>query len=66
MEKKYAPWTDKQVVALQVRQIRSDLHPYTCRYGCGEVLEVTKEGLKCPRCGRLQKWAYAEDLEGGI
>ncbi len=66
-----APWTSEQVVALEARQNRFDLHPYTCpnrgdppHLGEG-LLEPTVYGWECPFCAYTQDWAHAVDVEGG-
>lgn len=54
----YAPWTDKQVEALNFYQKSGRLHPYTCGGGGGPCsgvdLVATNNGWVCPQCGRLQ------------
>lgn len=59
-----APWTPAQVAALQARQDRADLHPYTCpHHSTTGILVPTRQGWVCPvlGCGYWQRWAMASD-----
>jgi len=55
----YAPWTDKQVKNLELRQAADHLHPYTCE--CGELLIPTKQGWICDSCTYTQTWCHPQD-----
>jgi hypothetical protein len=56
-----APWTDKQVLALKRRQADCTRHEYTCE--CGQVLEPTREGWRCPACPYTQNWCHEADTQ---
>jgi hypothetical protein len=61
-----APWTDEQVDALDARQQRDDLHPYTCPR-CSHSLEPFNNGWQCAeRCGYTQDWCHAADADIGL
>lgn len=53
-----APFTDQQVMNINNHQKCSYLHPLTCTCGDHISLEVTKDGLVCPNCGKVQTWVY--------
>jgi len=49
----YSELTDEQVKNLQDYQDAGEFHPYTC---CDhQVMNATKQGLVCPKCGRVQR-----------
>jgi len=53
---KEAPFTDEEVRILKLWQENDYLHPFTC---CDHLtMKPTKEGMKCPKCGRLQTWVH--------
>lgn len=55
-EVKYAPFTDDEVRILKLWQENDYMHPFTC---CDhQTMEPTNEGMKCPKCGRLQEWVH--------
>ena len=54
-----APWTCREVVALNDWQERGDVHPFTCGgNNCREVLIAGHEGWHCPACDYTQDWAH--------
>lgn len=56
----FAPWTEKQVDALNVFQAAGVFHPFTCpRTPYGVVLFATQDGWHCPSCDYTQNWAHA-------
>jgi ribosomal protein L37AE/L43A len=58
-----APWTDKQVKALVLRQNQSMMHPYTCPK-CSNDLTPTRIGWLCNNCRQIvQTWAHNEDAQ---
>lgn len=57
-------WSKEQIKSLQARQKSSQFHPYTCVCGAG-TLEVSKDGLYCPKCGYTQTRVYESDLNWG-
>jgi len=55
-ETRIAPFTDDEVRILKLWQENDFLHPFIC---CDHItMEVTNEGLKCNKCGRLQEWVH--------
>lgn len=62
------PWTPRQILNMYDRQAAYWLHPYTCGGGggpcSGVTLIVTRDGLRCPGCNRLQRSAHQQDLDG--
>lgn len=67
-----APFSDKQVSALDERQRNPTLHPYTCDKSSPECvtkhftgadgkLIATKEGWVCPCNEYTQDWAHEKD-----
>lgn len=61
MKRLRAPWTPAQVDALQKRQERLDLHPYTCE--CGESYTPYPSGWQCDYCYKTQDWCFEMDVE---
>jgi hypothetical protein len=71
----HAPWTDKQVAALNASQEAYTRHPFTCgrrdlpghKWDKGDlgVLTATTNGWVCESCGYTQDWAWAFMLEEG-
>lgn len=62
-EKIYPPWTQQQVDTLNLWQVYSGFHPYTCARGHGEprALVATMSGWVCEHvgCHHRQHWAHA-------
>jgi rubredoxin len=65
----YPPWTDEQIELLNGYQNCGRLHPYTCTGGFRDSdcpgdtnLVATRDGWKCPVCGRLQPWAWKDSM----
>ena len=55
-----APWTDKQVEALNKFQRLGYVHEFTCPESHREsrTLVATHDGWACPSCSYRQAWAY--------
>ena len=75
-----APWTDKQVDALNAYQRAGDFHPFTCGGNRSDAahkdyaaknggdrgqLIATPNGWVCPVCDYTQGWAHAFMAEEG-
>lgn len=59
-----APWTDKQVKALNRFQHAGFVHPFTCPHDhANRELVATPEGWVCLTCGYRQDWAHDYMLE---
>jgi hypothetical protein len=58
-----APWPPEVVTALVARQQAEYFHPYTCLFHSDVPLEVTRDGLSCPRvdCSYQQTWVHEVD-----
>jgi hypothetical protein len=56
-----APWTAKQVDALNAYQRSGAMHPFTCPgHGRGDrTLVATRRGWICVHCDYTQDWAHA-------
>lgn len=56
-----APFSARQVLALNLCQIESPLHPFTCEtdHVGGRDLVATLHGWVCPKCSYTQDWAHA-------
>lgn len=51
---RYAPFNEYEVKKMIRYQAGDFAHPYTC---CNHVtMEMTKDGLVCPKCRAVQKW----------
>jgi hypothetical protein len=50
------PWSDDQVLSLTQYQKSEIFFPFICTEK--DVLNATKVGLVCDRCGMSQSWAY--------
>jgi hypothetical protein len=61
-----APWTDKQVNALNAIQEYKSLHSYTCTEHPEIKLVATTDGWKCPVCDYTQNWAHEASVRLGI
>ncbi|UZF95790.1 hypothetical protein [Bosea sp. NBC_00550] len=76
-EKLTAPWTDEQVSALNLFQVETRFHPFTCggdrtddahrayqaeQGGDLGQLVATNDGWVCPVCGYRQQWAHGSWL----
>lgn len=60
-DKLYAPWTERQVALLALRQWgRGSLHEYTCGE-CSNILKPTTQGWVCEKCTYTQNWCYEVD-----
>lgn len=63
----FAPWTKKQVDALNRWQTIENVHPYTCgnrtENHCQGVLKATIDGWICPFCDYKQNWAFDYMME---
>jgi hypothetical protein len=56
-----APWTDKQVAALNRFQSYGLVHPFTCPGHDGDgdrTLLATNAGWVCRHCSYTQNWAH--------
>jgi hypothetical protein len=57
-----APWTPRQVLALNRFQQAGEFHPFTCGnpHPVAQVLRAFTDGWYCPdiRCGYRQNWAH--------
>lgn len=66
----YAPWTQKEVDALNRYQKSGVMHPFTCseEHGKEAVLEATIDGWICPipLCYYTQNWAFDFMLNIGL
>lgn len=58
--KRFAPWTDAQVRALNRWQKDGRFHEFTCaQEHLGErTLVANNAGWRCPTCGYTQDWAH--------
>lgn len=57
-----APWSDREVAALNDFQNLGFVHPFTCRCSGNVILRATREGWRCSAekdCGYRQNWAWA-------
>lgn len=55
-----APFSDEQVAAMKHYQESGEFHPYTC---CDhQVMQMTSNGMVCPKCGALQDWVLRATL----
>jgi len=56
----FAPWTPRQVEALNLYQQSGAFHPFTCgTEGCGADLVALAEGWDCRACHlHSQRWAH--------
>jgi hypothetical protein len=63
MDEIRAPWTPRQVLALNRFQQDGRYHPFTCGnpHPVAQVLWALADGWYCPdiRCGYRQNWAHA-------
>jgi hypothetical protein len=56
--------TPEQVENLKTYQTDGVFHPYTC---CDhQTMDATPQGLKCPKCGRVQTEIPEEVLDGSM
>lgn len=63
---KKAPWTTKEVEALNRHQKDSQFHPFTCpHHGDPRDLIATVGGWTCPQCDYTQDWAHESMIEAG-
>lgn len=55
----HAPWTPREVAALNRYQFSGQFHPFTCGKDSlhGELI-ATPLGWTCPRCDYRQDWAH--------
>lgn len=62
-----APWTDKQVEALNQWQKGGLFHEFTCPNSHSEdrTLKATRDGWVCLYCGYRQDWAHDFMVETG-
>jgi hypothetical protein len=60
------PWNSLQIDTLAERQLRSDMHPYTCGQ-CSDRLWPKAKGWFCIKCDMIvQNWAHDTDVDGSF
>ncbi len=53
-----APFTEDQVISINMYQISGEGHPFTCGK-CGAVLKASTHGIDCYECGKwFQTWVH--------
>lgn len=56
-----APWTEDEVLLLNIHQGNPKFHPFTCgrEHDCHKILKAATEGWVCPEaeCDYEQRWA---------
>ena len=56
-----APWTEQELELLKQYQHGHLFRPYLCCFT--EIMEPTKDGLICPKCGKIQTWTYTFSIQ---
>lgn len=55
-----APFSEADVAKVEAYQTGHVFHPYTC---CDhQTMQMTCDGLKCPKCGVVQDWILVTTL----
>jgi len=58
-EEARSPFSDEQVASINAYQAAGAFHPFTCGTdSCRGILVAANDGLRCPRCGFRQHWAW--------
>lgn len=61
----HAPWSDRQVEAINRFQQCNHVHPFTCgRENCRDVLVAKHFGFVCPSCNYKQDWCHTSMADG--
>ena len=57
----FGPFSDEDVRRIRQWQTATHVHPHKTEAAehlkcCGQWMEVTADGLRCPKCSREQNW----------